>query len=842
MRAVFALLLLLSVAGHAADGDVVRYAGRSVADVIDEFRDAGYPFAYSSSLVGDGLKVEAEPDAVEPFDVVREILKPHRLTIREQAGMWLVVRFDAVDNVAGNILLVITNRGSERPVEQPEVTVDPGLSSGNQLTPGVYEFSNVTPGSYEFAIKAPGYDPARRIVDVWPGETTVVSVGLAAARAEIETIAVSASRYEILRELATSRFVLDQRTIQNMPDIGEDPIRVTQRLPGAAASGASAKTHFRGGEESEIGIMLNGHPLFDPFHVRDYQSIFSAIDARAIEGVEVYTGGFPVRFGDRMSGLVLMESMDAVQPRHTEIGVSIFNTSVLTAGNSADRRWVFSARRGNLDLVIDEKFGQPKYYDVFGEMEFDLSADTSLSVNALYADDQVQVVIETDPDEIEQVTSRTKNAQLWLQLVNRWSNELKSKTVLSAVSFENLRDGSLNDFAKIVGSVYDHRTVNQYGFRQDFSWTRSKSHLLQWGLQATYSDATYEYRNQAEYFSLQALWPGRDESSSLELTAAPEGANFSLYVSDRWKVAARTILELGLRWDDQTYTDLASNAQLSPRFSLMHGITPQTEFRLSWGRYYQAQGVNDLQIEDGITNFWPAQQADHLIAGIRTLINDTYSLRLEAFYKDMSHVRPRFENLFNPLGVIPELQPDRIRLDPASAQSSGIEISIDRSTGPRTWWASYTLSRATDRINGDDQFRSWDQRHSGQAGISWSSDKWDVSFAAGIHSGWPSTLLYLVEDGVDEDGEAVFVAVPGPRNAVRLHTFASLDFRASRKWQLRRSKLMAFVEVTNLANRKNECCYDYDFEEDEDSGEEYFGRSMDYWLPLMPAVGILWEF
>jgi outer membrane receptor protein involved in Fe transport len=842
LRAILALLLLLSVAGQAAEGDLVQYAGRSVADVIDEFRDAGYPFAYSSSLVGADLMVESEPDSVEPVNIVREILKPHRLTIKEQAGILLVVRFDAVDGVTGKIRLVITNRGSDRPVDKPEVTVDPGLKSGHQLTPGVYEYSNVAPGSYEFAIQALGFDPVRRIVDVWPGETTVVSVGLAIAHAEIETIAVSASRYEILRELATSRFVLDQRTIQNMPDVGEDPIRVTQRLPGAAASGASAKTHFRGGEESEIGIMLNGHPLFDPFHVRDYQSIFSAIDARAIEGVEVYTGGFPVRFGNRMSGLVLMESMDALQPRHTEIGVSVFNTSVLTAGNSADRRWVFSARRGNLDLVIDKKFGQPKYYDVFGELEFDFSADSSLSINALYADDQVQVVIETDPDEIEQVTSRTKNAQLWLQLENRWSSELKSKTVLSAVSFENLRDGSLNDFDKIVGSVYDDRAVSQFGFRQDFSWTRSNAHLLQWGLQASYSDATYEYRNQAEYYSLQALWPGRDEPSSLDLKAEPNGANFSLYVSDRWKATPRTVLELGLRWDDQTYTDLPSDAQLSPRVSLMHGITPKTEFRLSWGRYYQAQGVNDLQIEDGVTNFWPAQQADHLIAGVQTLINDNYSLRFEAFYKDMSHIRPRFENLFNPLGVIPELQPDRIRLDPSSAQSSGVEISVDRTAGPRTWWASYTLSRASDRIHGEDQLRSWDQRHSGQAGVSWSSDKWDVAFAAGIHTGWPSTLLTLVEDGVDDDGEPVFVVVPGPRNDVRLHTFASIDFRASRKWQLRRSTLIAFLEVTNLANRKNECCYDYDFEEDEDTGEEYFGRSLDYWLPLMPAVGILWEF
>jgi len=98
----------------------------------------------------------------------------------------------------------------------------------------------------------------------------------------IENITVSASRYEISRDVSASRFNIDKRTIQNMPDLGEDPVRIAHRLPGAAASGASARAHFRGGEQSEVGIVLNGHRLFDPFHVRDYQNIFSAIDSRAI--------------------------------------------------------------------------------------------------------------------------------------------------------------------------------------------------------------------------------------------------------------------------------------------------------------------------------------------------------------------------------------------------------------------------------------------------------------------------------------------------------------------------------------------------------------------------------
>ncbi|MDH3751512.1 MAG: TonB-dependent receptor plug domain-containing protein, partial [Gammaproteobacteria bacterium] len=569
LRTLLIVVLLLPAAGLAADGDAVTYSGRPVAAIIDEFRDAGHPFAYSTNLVAEDLIVTVEPEATDPVEIVREILREHGLTIRSEAGVHLVVRYDSAGLPGESVVLVITTKGSDQPVERAAISVDPALSLSARHLPGIYEYSDVSPGRYHFAIEAPGFETVRRIVDVWPGETTVNSVGMDAAKPEIETIAVSASRYEILRDIATSRFALDQRTIQNMPDIGEDPMRAVQRLPGAAASGASAKTHFRGGEDSEIGIMLNGHGLFDPFHIRDYQSIFSAIDSRAIEGVEVYTGGFPVRFGDRMSGLVLMESLEALRPRHTEIGLSVFNSSFLTAGNEADRSWLVSARRGNLDLIIDPQYGSPSYYDVFGEFSYDISPNATLSVNALFADDRVEVVLESEPDELERVVSRTKNGQLWVQLDNRWSEDLTSKLVLSAISFDNRRDGSLGDVEKLVAAVLDEREVEQFSFRQDWTWNSAKSHLMQWGIEVTYADAQYNYANSAEYFGLPAMFEDQPESVSLAATAEPSGSSYSLYYSDRWKVSPKTVLEWGLRWDDQTYTDLSSDSQLSPRLHFM---------------------------------------------------------------------------------------------------------------------------------------------------------------------------------------------------------------------------------------------------------------------------------
>ena len=47
--------------------------------------------------------------------------------------------------------------------------------------------------------------------------------------------------------------------------------------------------------------------------------------------------------------------------------------------------------------------------------------------------------------------------------------------------------------------------------------------------------------------------------------------------------------------------------------------------------------------------------------------------------------------------------------------------------------------------------------------------------------------------------------------------------------------------VRDATNRKNECCLDFDIDEDED-GNVFLDAVVDQWLPAIPAIGILWEF
>ena len=144
---------------------------------------------------------------------------------------------------------------------------------------------------------------------------------------------------------------IEAADLELLPDIGDDPLRAVSRLPGTAAGDFTAKANFRGGEVDETLGRFDGLRLFNPFHFKDFQSIFSAIDPGIIRGIEVYTGAFPATFGDRMSGVIDIESLAGSNAPQREFMLSFFNASgqrrrLVRAGRG---QWLLSARRSNLD-------------------------------------------------------------------------------------------------------------------------------------------------------------------------------------------------------------------------------------------------------------------------------------------------------------------------------------------------------------------------------------------------------------------------------------------------------------------------------------------------------------
>ncbi len=828
----------------AAEPGQTSYLGRPIAAVIDEFRWAGYPFAYSTSLVPSTLTVSVEPSTTEPLEIVREILAPWHLDVREEQGFLLIVRAAITATSDGSLLLIVRDQNNWQLVDYARVSAVPQLPGATVLGSGVYQYPTLEAREYRIQVEADGFEPGLRTIKVRAGKPTLIEVELVAERDEIELITVLSSRYDIWSDLGNSPFFISGLSIENLPDLGDDPLRAAQILPGTASTGVSAQTYIRGGEYRETAVILNGNELLDPYHARDYQNIFSTVDARIIDGVEVYTGGVPLRFGDQMSGAVLMTTIDPAIVQRNEIGISVYNTSLLMSGSLESGRggWLVSARRGNLDLVIKPEYGSPKYHDIFATFRYELSPDATLTANALYAKDKISLNLGDVSEDIETSSSNTESIQFWVQLHNQWSDDLQSASLVSLNSYESRRNGNIDDPENYVSVVNDTRKFQEFQLQQHWEWGYADRHILQWGFDLAYGSADYAYNSDTSYFELSTLYPGTPESEIRDLARTPEGGSYAIYLADKWQMAERTFVEYGLRFDQQNYDQQTFATDASPRVNFFHATRGGTEFRASWGRFLQAQDLRELQIEDGVIDFYRAQRADQVVVGVMQPLGENYSLRLELYQKEYDRLRPRYENLYDPLPLIPEVAPDRVQIAPTSARARGSEIMLDRtSDGPLSWRIAYTYSEVEDRVDGVDIRRGWDQRQALRVGLNWATDNWDTGISTNIHSGWPTTSLSLVET-VDENGLPTYIAVPGPRNAEHFSTYATVDARVNRKFRFGDQRVLnVFLEVSNALNRDNPCCVDFDLLYDE-SDVPYVVREEDFWLPVLPAVGFILEF
>src|SRR5262249_7854105 len=141
--------------------------------------------------------------------------------------------------------------------------------------------------------------------------------------------------------------------------------------------------------------------------------------------------------------------------------------------------------------------------------------------------------------------------------------------------------------------------------------------------------------------------------------------------------------------------------------------------------------------------FAPAQRAAHTILGVDHRFPDGLALRAEVFRKTTHNARSRFENLYDPLELLPELRPGRVLVAPERGDSRGLEILLSAER-PFSWWLGYSFARADDVIDGETVPRSWDQRHALDAGVAHDFGPWTLSAVTNLHTGWPTTTLALV--------------------------------------------------------------------------------------------------
>lgn len=836
-----AALAVLLVAWHAAAAE--EWQGTPLADYIDSLRSRGLSIIYSTDLVRPSYRVQSEPVSQDPEQALRDVLAPYGLTITPgPAGTLLVTRSAAPKRASSvNVRVVDATDGSG--IAGARVDLD-GRPAGITDESGQLRLPDIAEGAHRVTASAEGYSgQADAEFRARVAADTVVRVTLDPDPVPLPEIIVASSRYDIRYREAGSHTFLDRELTTRLPHLGDEALRTLARLPGAAGGGVSSRQHVRGGQQNEQLFLLDGLRLYEPYHLKDFHSITTTVDPAVIAGIDFYSAGYQARYGDRMSGVVEIALREPPQRTETELGLTLFHTSALSRGRFGrddGGDWMLSARRANLDVladIVNPDYGSPRYHDYLAHIGWDFGRHY-LSGNALFSYDKILL---SQPDGSERAAARYANDVFWLKAESEWNERLESTTVVSATEIDNERSGETNKPGAIEGFVDDEREFRSLALKQDWLYEVSDRWLLRAGFELKRLEADYRYASSKTVAPpFDAILDNQPSSMRLVETS-PAGGQYAAYTELRWRPVARVALDLGLRWDQQTYTSAMTDEQVSPRTNLLWRVTDNTEFRLAWGRYYQAQEINELQVSDGLDEFRSAQRATHIVASLKHHLPAGLELRVEAYRKKYDHVAPRFENLFDPLVLIPELQIDRVRIDADEATARGIEVTLSGGGDHHlAWWASYAWSQSVDQIDGRGVRRSWDQRHSLSAGISRDWHHWSLSAAAIARSGWPRTVL-TGETIRDPDGTAHLDLAVGPRNDLRHDVFQSLDVRVSRRFDLPRGELTAFLEVTNLLNRENACCTEYSAGLDE-NGDPALIAEQGNWLPLVPSLGVLWRF
>ncbi|MDO8541838.1 MAG: TonB-dependent receptor plug domain-containing protein [Opitutaceae bacterium] len=678
---------------------------------------------------------------------------------------------------------------------------------------------------------------------------------------------VTPSRFGVADVPTTTAASLTAAEIEVLPQLGDDLFRSIARLPGLAADDVSAQFWVRGAPQSQLLARLDGVDLIEPFHLKDVDGALSIVDPAIIRRLDLSTGGFTAEYGDRLAGVLTMETKTAARPR-TALGLSLTgvggNHHGVFAGNRG--RWLVSARRGYPDIALKASGRRddvsPRYYDVFGKVEYDVGPAHTLSFHVLHAGDALRYERRNNPS----LTSSYDSDYAWGRWQGSFGERLTGEAVLSYAWLTWKRDGS----GRMDGfpfALHDRRNLEQVALRNDWSFSVNDRLVLRGGVEGKTATANYNYVLSRRYNIVEG---GRQlpMDDNRVLRRRPEGESAGGFIAARMQPIAALVFEPGVRFDRHDWAHpflftplvptffgydppssphISANTEPNPRLNaaLMVGLAT---IRAAWGRYAQTEGLQALETSKHDDFNWP-EWAEHRVFGIEYPLARTATLRVEAYERIHTNVASRWENVDNPYDLFPELQDDRVLIRPERGRTRGVEVLLSSlGTGPLTWHASYAISRAEERIA---EFagqalvsrwvpRSHDQRHAFHADVTYvMNPRWQFSAAWQYHTGWPTTdVVYSLTTLAN--GRRALVSNNGPVYGLRLPDYHRLDLRATRRITLRRGELRLFLDVFNAYDRVNLLGYDHRVTI---SGTQVTNeKNPREQLPLLPSIGAEWEF
>ncbi len=615
---------------------------------------------------------------------------------------------------------------------------------------GRYSLEGLRPGVVTVRVRHPGYEAIAVEVTLAAGASVRVDLELTGRPLRLDPVEVRADRLiggsaggdEPGRPRPIPE--LEIQALDLTPGVGDPALAAAVRaLPGNDPASATDVLYLRGSTADMKLVLLDGAPVYTPFHVA---GLMPGFEPALLGAAALHRGGAPARYDGGLTHILDLRTRSPRRDRlHASAALDLLTASGAVEGPLGARGGFLASARGLHDvgsgpLGGDRPYG---YSDLLFAGEYEPADDHRIGVTAFRNSEAVLLDYEAAPDDAT------------------WSNRALSLSYEGAAGGARVRalaaagdyDASLPLQPATTDSVPAAAPLLATGANR-------RARLLaevEWGGAAARTAVGVSHN------FIEASYGARDPTVGVGTSTNATHTTTGFHVDAVRLLAPEVTLRAGVRADLFTDGGLA----LAPRARLAWAFDPRALLSVAVGRYHQPTRTPDVEVERTLQEvvssdlsapqLLPVARADHVVVSLDQLLAGRVRLGLHGFWKG-------YEGLA------------AASSEGESIRSSGMDLRLSSAGEREVIWLGYGLSWFWSDRDLSGYSRDFAGRHLLTAGVS--SELWGPvrgEFRVAYGAGLPYTAIPFRSPGLDQEAAAPTAPPPEPPDTTALRPLAAAD-------------------------------------------------------------------